>query len=299
MSKHIKKMKKRKELLSLLDFIFVLGKEDSIESFAYAINQNGGMMAIADSTSPQTDEEISPAYRASRITTGTLDAQFFTVSNERKKIDEIFLPTFAEKFSLELRKNLSDTFEHIPPISCGSFFMQCEGKKFYTGYLGCGSVRLFLLTGQGLMILSPEEFPAVISGKMFDCPLPAILLCASDRTFRKFESPMDFEYVLLDTLCDSQTIEGWKTLLTKRILSEEDRSFQLLVGSFGFGSFKTMQKTFSNRKSNLYWNFLSKETNATPYEAEAMNTAYEQNYLSYRTGNAVLSEEDKEGDNEI
>ncbi len=299
MSKHIK-LKKRKDLLSLFDFLFVLGTETSTESYAYSINENGGMLALADSSSTEVAEDgLSHGYRASRITSGTVDSQFFAASNNCRKIDQTFLSSFKEKFSTELHKNLNDAFPAIPPISCGCFFFQCEANNLFTGYLSCGSVRLFLLTADGLKLLSPQEFSSVITDKVFTCSLPAILLAVSDRTFRSFDNPMDFEYSLLDTLSDSQTVEGWKSILTKRMLAKSGDSFQLMLGAFGFGSFKALQKVFSNRKSNLYWNFLSKETTATPYEAEAMNEAYNQNYLSFHLGFTPSEEDEEVSEDEI
>ena len=284
------KIKKRKDILSLLDFVFVLGQNQGKESYAYAFHENGGMMMVSDSTAP-ADGELSLAYQASRIASGTMDACFQITSNHNSLMGEEYLHDFSDYFRLELHKNLLENYASVPPVSYGSIFMQCEKKEFHISLMIQGDVHLFLLTHEGMMLLSPETASSDEYRRFMTCPTRSLLLCVSDACFKRFDGPMDFEYVVLDTLCDSQTIEGWKSLLTKKIASEGTESFLLTAAAFGFGTFKSMHKSFSNRKSNLYWNFLSKETTATPMEAQAMVDKYRKRYLSYQADTVPESTE--------
>ena len=281
MSNNIK-LKKRKDILSLLDFVFALGQSDGKESYAYAFNQNGGMMTVADCDATGTVGELQISEHASRITAGTMDAMFQLASNREFALTTKTLSSFHEEFEVALQKNMVENFEDIPSVSYVTLLMQCEHKEFRTAFLNKGNQKLFFLGKDGLILLTPRDGNEPAYGSFFTCPLPGILLCVSNSCFERFEGPMDFEYAVLDALCDSQTVEGFKSLLTKKITAEGKESFILLAAGFGFGSFKSFSKALSNRKSNLYWNVLSKETNATPYEAQAMINAYNKVYLSYQ-----------------
>ena len=281
MSKKMK-MKKRKDLLSLLDFVFVLGQNDGNEGYAYAYNQNGGMMFVSES-SAKGDLDGSPvAYHASRIAAGTMDAMFQLASNRSFSLNEQTLPIFREEYEVALHKNMVENFEEIPPVSYTALLLQCEQKKLRSAYMTSEGVKLFFLGKDGLILITPEHIDPNKREAFFTCPLPGLLLCVSDSCSARFDGPMDFEYTVLDALCDSQTVEGFKSLLTKKIKAEGTDSFLMSVAGFGFSSFKSLNKMLSNRKSNLYWNVLSKETTATPYEAEAMANAYNKVYLSYQ-----------------
>ena len=281
MSKKIK-IKKRKDMLSLLDFAFVLGQNGGREAYQYAFNQNGGAMTVADSTAEGMLQDVPVGEHAAHIAAGTMDAMFQLASNRDFTLNEQTLSSFREEFEVALHKNMVENFEDIPPVSYASLLLQCEQKEFRTAFIVKGNEKLFFLGKDGLILLTPDHGLQETYKAFFDCPLPGLLLCVSDTCFSRFEGPMDFEYAVLDALCDSQTIEGFKSLLTKKILAEGQGSFLMLAAGFGYGSFKTLSKALSNRKSNLYWNVLSKETNATPYEAKAMANAYNKVYLSYQ-----------------
>ena len=86
--------------------------------------------------------------------------------------------------------------------------------------------------------------------KDFEFSYPCILISATDGCFGYLKSPMEFEYLLTDTLCSSSNMYEWKTALYDAMDAVAGDDFTLCVGVCGFKDFKDMKKVFANR--NLY-----------------------------------------------
>lgn len=76
---------------------------------------------------------------------------------------------------------------------------------------------------------------------------PIIFFCASDGCFAYYPTPMDFEFVLRNSLCMSQNKETWKEKLMKSIqeVTGDDTSLSLIC--MGFSSFDKV-KNFGKGK---------------------------------------------------
>jgi hypothetical protein len=91
---------------------------------------------------------------------------------------------------------------------------------------------------------------------------PAVLITATDGCFGYFSTPMEFEYMLLDTLSASDNMEDWKDSLDSYIRKFTGDDYTMCVAVYGYKTFNALQKTYSKRKAELYEDYISKLENA-------------------------------------
>lgn len=81
--------------------------------------------------------------------------------------------------------------------------------------------------------------------------LPAMLISATDGAFLYFQTSMEFEFLILDTLNSAKTPAEWKAMLKSRLDEIAGDDYVLAIGLFGFENFKAVGKHFSNRYSDI------------------------------------------------
>ncbi|MCD7891549.1 MAG: protein phosphatase 2C domain-containing protein [Ruminococcus sp.] len=80
---------------------------------------------------------------------------------------------------------------------------------------------------------------------------PVILLSATDGCFAYFNTPMEFEAALLDTLCQSRTPQEWKNSLFQHIANVAGDDFTLTIACFGFPNFQSLKSYYQSRQREL------------------------------------------------
>ena len=133
-------------------------------------------------------------------------------------------------------------------------------------FLWAGDSRGFLLTQHGLMQTTADDLKDrldpfdnieqdgvlsnVISAKPFFVNVreetiqgPCLILTATDGCYSYFRSPMEFEYTLLSTLNEANSLTEWQNLLVTKIGMVASDDYTMEVLSVGFDSFDAI-KTF-------------------------------------------------------
>ncbi len=117
-----------------------------------------------------------------------------------------------------------------------------------------------------------------------------LIFAASDGCFGYYSTPMEFEYVLLETMLNSDSVSGgnkesegkesksWESKLTDRMGAVAGDDFTLYGLSFGYGSYENMKKAFYPRANELYNNFIKDIEQRTYEEKLAMWQSYSPNY---------------------
>lgn len=92
--------------------------------------------------------------------------------------------------------------------------------------------------------------------KKISTSLPCILFTATDGCYGYFNTPMQFEYAILNSLLNSNTFDEWKEKLIAEIgtVAGDDYSISLL--SLGFESFSAIKSHFSQRLQDVYRQFV-------------------------------------------
>ncbi len=109
---------------------------------------------------------------------------------------------------------------------------------------------------------------------------PTILFCATDGCFGYLQTPMDFEHLLLSTLCDSTSPRQWKENLTASLRELAGDDYTLAVLSVGFSGFDILKKVAMERKVRLEKEFLPSSDDASMEECVSLWNAYKGSYES-------------------
>lgn len=77
--------------------------------------------------------------------------------------------------------------------------------------------------------------------------LPCILFASTDGCFDYFRSPMEFEYMLLDTMQSAGSAADWERKIKKSIGKIAGDDYTMLMISIGFQSFGEIKKQYHHR----------------------------------------------------
>lgn len=111
---------------------------------------------------------------------------------------------------------------------------------------------------------------------------PAIVINATDGCFAYFKSPMEFEYVLLDTMHEAATPQMWLDLMTEKIRVVAGDDYTMTLGMFGFPDFEKLKGYFYNRYADLKEKYILDIRNADLDTLSKIWNNYKTNY--YRRG---------------
>ncbi len=189
------------------------------------------------------------------------------------------------------------------PTTASIIVFKRKGDKMLAAYIWAGDSRGFVLTPErGLSQITKDDIDEsedamsnlssdgrltnVISAKgdykMNGAGIalenPSILITATDGCFGYFSTPMEVEYMLLETIAESNNMIEWETKLKKYILKFTGDDHTLVALPFGYGSFKALKKAFAERKKYLYKNFIMKLEDATDMKKNRLWEKYKTNY---------------------
>lgn len=91
---------------------------------------------------------------------------------------------------------------------------------------------------------------------------PCILITASDGCFGYLNSPMEFEYMLLDTLMRSESLQAWKHMLDSEIRSYTGDDYTLCVSVYAQDNFEKLKKSFGSRHGTIYSEYIAVDGNS-------------------------------------
>jgi serine/threonine protein phosphatase PrpC len=179
-----------------------------------------------------------------------------------------------EKESSRLKSKL---IKNLPTTMALIYYEQKNDRRATAWSIWAGDSRSYMMTQRrGLQQLSVDETTVVhdamknlkddsplsnyinadsdfsLSSNIQDINLPAVLISASDGAFQYFRTPMHFEYILLQTLAQSDSMDEWQSLLhvSFKDVAADDVSLSLVA--LGFNDFRQMKRNFKSRERWLY-----------------------------------------------
>ena len=105
---------------------------------------------------------------------------------------------------------------------------------------------------------------------------PCVLLSATDGCFGYLESPMEFEYLLVDSLERAVSPEMWINNLHERFKEVSGDDYTLSVAVCGFNSFDNLKRYMSERRDYVYGRYIN-----TGADSDILWTEYKQEYSAY------------------
>ena len=129
------------------------------------------------------------------------------------------------------------------------------------------------------VITTSKDFE--IHQKKITIQSPCVLFTATDGCFGYLSTPMEFEYLLLDTLLKSQNVLEWESRLKGILTNVSGDDFSFTGLSIGFGTFQNVQSSFHPRFSYLLSSFISKLKDASLEEKKGLWGLYKDRYEQY------------------
>ena len=174
-----------------------------------------------------------------------------------------------------------------------------EGQELRASCFWAGDSRCYLLDGGGLRQLSLDDVegsdalanltddgvlknvinagtPFRINERAISCQPPCLLFSATDGCFGYIPSPMQFEYLLLDSLRSAGSLEEWDARLGEAFRSCAGDDFTLCIAGFGFGSYAGLQHFFKDRVRKLETQYIEPLGRGVP--AAELWSRYQKDY---------------------
>lgn len=231
------------------------------------------------------------AYLASRIVSGAVRDWFadpdrsMAVENVRSRICSQLYTCFS---CSDMRKEPSPRMinklaKMLPSTAAFAVGREKNGTILADCYWA-GDSRLYLLDEDGLAQISVDDLNVTdamenlyIGGKMTNVvhlsmndekgfqihhsqlrlTKSGLLFAATDGCFDYLTSPMEFEYLLLETLRRSKSVNEWEQYLKAEIgrIAQDDSSMTAVA--FGYGNFLKLKNSFAHRTQYLYDYYIS------------------------------------------
>jgi len=127
--------------------------------------------------------------------------------------------------------------------------------------------------------------PFVLHEKGIRMELPAVLITATDGCFSYYQTPMEFEYLLLSTLVNAKSIYDWEKKLSQYLSRQASDDYTLIALVCGFHKFKDIRAYFKDRLRELHNGCIGKIQQArksgTDADIEALWEQYKGMYYRY------------------
>ncbi len=107
---------------------------------------------------------------------------------------------------------------------------------------------------------------------------PAMLICATDGCFGYFSTPMEFEYMLLETLENSYSFAKWSSLIAERLKTVSGDDFSMHICMIGCSDIDMAKRVYKKRRKYLEKNYISKIVKADESVLEKLWSRYKENY---------------------
>lgn len=290
------------ELASIFSVADEMVKNNGEDSFYYEVIGENFIIACFDGLGGSGAKKYenysgkTGAYIASRAVCGGVSTWFNNSNKENELLKYIqqalsVCKKYADNKTSRILSSLSKEFPTTAAIVTGNL----NKNTIDINCFWAGDSRCYMLDTNGLHQLTADDLdgqdamsnltndgvmtnvinattPFEIHGKNIVTDQPCILLTATDGCFGYLNSPMEFEYLLIDSLVESKNITEWKNSLDKRIRTVAGDDYTLCVAVCGFEDFNDIKSSFEKRNKfvagkyvdsqkdvNDMWNIYKKE----------------------------------------
>ena len=254
----------------------------------YFLSVCDGMGGAGSTTYEIDGVQKSGAFLSSRLVNKQAENYFFNLIEKGSSFNENNLGELRASLLNQLQQKLNEVkkdggsklksklLKDLPTTFSGLFITEGE-TKIDVCSIWAGDSRNYLFTeADGLQQLSADDLKQKydpLENLSKDAPLdnvvsadgdfklrlnkittasPCILFSATDGCFGYFNTPMQFEYAILQALLNSNNVEEWKQKLIAVIGSVAGDDYSLSLTAIGFKSFQEIKNHFSQRMQDVY-----------------------------------------------
>lgn len=138
------------------------------------------------------------------------------------------------------------------------------------------------LSADGVMtniVTSSKDF--MIHDKTVKLTEPSIVFTATDGCFGYLSTPMEFEYVLLETLLNADSLFEWQSTLADKLGQYAGDDYTLDAVIIGYGSFANLKNAFINRANYIYEYYIKILPELSSVEKTSLWQSYKDNYYRF------------------
>jgi len=265
--------------------------------FVFSRSKNTGMICVLDgcggigSRKYDEYENKTGAYIASRVSANAIYEWF---SEYNGTMSNNYIGSACQEIKKRIVKDLrgyeKDAGESLIkgsmtksfPTTVSMVLFSEEADIVKTSFVWAGDSRGFVLTESGLMQMTKDDVEGesdafdnlsddsklvnVVSANgnfelnhaLFSFKKPVILIAATDGCFGYFSTPMEFEYMMINSIIMSRSIEGWKSSVEKKLFQISGDDYTMSIAILGYKDWKSLRKSFGARKMELYDKYISK-----------------------------------------
>lgn len=183
-----------------------------------------------------------------------------------------------EEGAFQMRGSMVRT---LPTTAAAALVQSVDGGKQLVSPVWAGDSRVYLLDGQGLAQLTADDTsvpdpmenlyndgvlrnvlcsdrPVKLHCRSVRMDRPFLVLAATDGCFGFYSTPMEFEGVLLGTLCASENVQQWEAALAEAIGTVAGDDHTLCIAAYGYESFEELKKSLCERFRLVEQRYLQK-----------------------------------------
>ena len=263
----------------------------------------------------------SGAYIASRAVSAAVLRWFYVFSNQNGKLDSKKLDQISSEMRSTIKSALSMYKEAQVsglkstgmsrefPTTASVVMFAVNGKRIDTAFFWAGDSRGYILNSEGLAQITTDDLAGNedafenlssdarlenvvaadgkfrINHKIISLVPPFIAITATDGCFGYFQTPMEFEFMLLETLLISKNADEWKKRMHHEMSNVAGDDFSLGIAVFGYGDFKNLKKDYQKRHDFLKGKYIARIPSATSSLLYAMWCEYQQEYDRFKNIN--------------
>nr|MBQ6241626.1 protein phosphatase 2C domain-containing protein [Lachnospiraceae bacterium] len=206
--------------------------------------------------------------------------------------------------SIGQKSALKGMISKIFPTTVAAVVCRDGGQSLQAQPLWAGDSRVYYLNEEGLAQLTEDDLGGIDAmenltkdgilknvvslSQIFEIhtanvslPLPGIVFAATDGCFGYLSTPMEFEFLLLRTLLETNSIAEWEAAMKAAMRKVAGDDFTICGAAFGYGSFSAMQKKLQPRAEYLYKWYINGLDNRKPEEKLQLWGSYKNNYYRY------------------
>jgi len=256
----------------------------------------------------------SGAYVASRVVSESFYEWFESFFGDNQTLSE----NSIDRICLEMRERFNERLKNAEsrtsksmikgsltknfPTTASVIMLERKEDVLKTAFIWAGDSRGFILTPEGLTQVTKDDVEGeedallnlsndgrlsnfvsadgnyLLNSIMITPPEAGIFITATDGCFGYFVTPMEFEYMLLETLSESNNMKEWKQKINQSIRKVTGDDYTMGVAVYGYGNFKLFKKSYSERKKALYKNYISKLKDVSEAEKNYLWNKYKKIY---------------------
>ena len=304
----------------VLDAIFAISSKarKDEDSFCCSCTENAALIGVFDgsgglgSTKYKHYEGHTGAYIASRLASGAVYDWFQVLmlrdasEGEPAEVEERLAKALSlgQKTSGEKPKLKGSMVREFPTTAAFVVAEQIE-SRIYIESMWAGDSRVYFLDHRGLSPLSvddtdsrdafeslrndPAQKNVLSSDGKFTLHRkkalikgPIAVITATDGYYGYWNTPMELEFFLLNTLNEANSLNEWKNNLRTQIreISRDDSTMAVML--FYFGTFKELKKNYEARHEYIKEHYIRPlSDHYTEERAKELWQEYRQDYERY------------------